>query len=254
MPAPAFQFYPDDFVGSGVVQAAQADEIGAYVLLLCLDWGEDGFAYDERRLARVCRLSVRRFRKVWSHLSDKFPRSECDNKHRNPRLQKERHKQAEWRLKSSSAGRKGADARWNPADGGDGQRHATAMTTAMRIASPNHGSPVSSLQSPVTTTTTTPLLPKPPAKADPRPNWPAAVAETWVRRVGVIREGRVGKDLQPFVRLYPSGEAAVGAIARAVEIYADLCTRRAQKPAWADFVRGVQGYVPATMLPPERAA
>jgi hypothetical protein len=85
-------------------------------------------------------------------------------------------------------------------------------------------------------------------------NWPAAVAEAWVRRVGVIREGRVGKDLHPFVRLYPKPEVAIPALVRAVEIYDDVCQRRQQKPAWLDFVRGVQGFVPATMLPPERAA
>ena len=246
MPSPAFQFYPDDFVGSGVVQAAEADEIGAYLLLLCLDWGEEGFAFDEKRLARVCRLSLPRFRVVWSHLADKFP--ERDGKHYNPRLEKERIKQAEWREKSAKGG---ATSAANRAKGGA----RVVEPPHQPEGQPNGNTPVSSLQSPSPLPkATTPLLPEHPAKAAERGGWPAKVAEAWVRRIGVIREGRVGKDLHPFVRLYPTPDEAIPALVRAVEIYDDTCQRRQQKPAWVDFVRGVQGFVPANLLPPERAA
>ncbi len=101
-----------------------------------------------------------------------------------------------------------------------------------------------------TTTTTRDFVPP----KSPKGGWPARVAEVWTRRIGVVPEGRVGKALQPFVRLYPSVEAAIPALTRAVEIYAETCTRRGQTARWEDFVRGVQGYVPATLQPPERAA
>jgi hypothetical protein len=82
--------------------------------------------------------------------------------------------------------------------------------------------------------------------------WPAAIADAWTRTVGVISPGRVGKDLLPFVKLYPSPAAAESALVAAVRIYDDTCTRRSQSPKWVQFVAGVQGYVPQNQLPPTR--
>jgi hypothetical protein len=98
-------------------------------------------------------------------------------------------------------------------------------------------------------TTTTPLSP-PAAKVSG--GWPAAIADAWTRTVGVISPGRVGKDLLPFVKLYPSPAAAESALVAAVRIYDDTCTRRSQSPKWVQFVAGVQGYVPQNQLPPTR--
>lgn len=250
MPSPCFQFYPEEFVGSGTVGTADANEVCAYTMLLCLDWTETGFVYDEPRLARFCKLSVPAFRKAWAHLADKFPAR--DGRHYNPRLEKERAKQAAWREKSKKGAEKANEKRWHGRQGGGQGGDEMANATE----SPKGRIPLPlplPLPSPQPELPTTPLLPEQPAKAAGG-GWPAAVAEEWVRRVGVIREGRVGKDLQPFVRLYPDPAAAETAVVKAVGIYADLCARRSQTPAWPDFVRGVQGYVPATLLPPERAA
>lgn len=131
--SPAFQLYVDDLLGSGTVQAASTEEIGAYILLMCYDWQEVGFVYDEERLAHVCRLPVQRFRKAWSHLSPKFP--ERDGRRFNPRLEKERTKQATWALRASEKGRKGADARWH----GQCPEDATGIEKPM----PGDGFPVS---------------------------------------------------------------------------------------------------------------
>jgi hypothetical protein len=103
-------------------------------------------------------------------------------------------------------------------------------------------------------TTTTPLLPEQPAKAAGG-GWPAAVAAVWVREVGLIREGRVGKDLLPFVRLYGDHtDHAVNALTLAIPNYADTCRRREERPRWVDFVTNIRGHLPRTMQPPERAA
>lgn len=124
MPSPCFQFYPEEFVGSGTVGTADANEVACYVLLLCLDWTEGGFVYDEKRLARWCKVSPAAFRRAWSHLADKFPAR--DGRHFNTRLEKERQKQADWREKS----RKGAEAanakRWGGGRGGDEMANANA--------------------------------------------------------------------------------------------------------------------------------
>lgn len=238
MASPAFQFYPDDFLGSPKVAVMTPQEIGVYVLLLCMDWNGVGFVHNAKLLARYCRMTESEFETAWDVVQHCF--EERGGRWYNPRLERERVKQAEFRSRQSAAGKASAAARLS--------QRSTDVEPALKFPSPSPS------PSPVTTQLpTTPLLPQPPAKATGG-GWPAAIAEEWTRRVGVIREGRVGKDLQPFVRLYPDPAAAQAAVVKAVGIYADLCTRRSQKPAWPDFVRGVPGFVPATLLPPERAA
>jgi uncharacterized protein YdaU (DUF1376 family) len=109
MKSPAFQFYPDDFLGSGKVGTMTAEEVGAYTLLLCLDWNENGFVFDPEELARWCRMTRAQFRKVWKRVSRCF--DEKDGRMYNPRLQLEREKQARWREKSAQGGRTSAQAR-----------------------------------------------------------------------------------------------------------------------------------------------
>jgi uncharacterized protein YdaU (DUF1376 family) len=135
--SPAFQFYPDDFLGSGKVGTMTVDEVGAYTLLLCLDWNEGGFAFDEEELARWCRVSRQKFRKMWVRISRCFDAH--DGRMFNARLQKEREKQAEWREKSAKGGRASAQAK---AKGGS--------TTLEPPSSPNGNTPSPS-PTPVTT-------------------------------------------------------------------------------------------------------
>ncbi len=103
--SPAFQFYPDDFRGSGKVGTMTTEEVGAYVLLLCLDWNATGFAYDEEELARWCVLPRAKFRKAWVRVGRCFV--ERDGRLYNPRLEREREKQARYSRSMSENGRKG---------------------------------------------------------------------------------------------------------------------------------------------------
>ncbi len=107
--SPAFQWYPDDFLGSGKVGTMTTEEVGVYTLLLCLDWNETGFVFDEEELSRWCRLTRPRFRKAWARVSRCF--AERDGRLYNPRLEVEREKQAEWRAKSAKGGRTSGQAR-----------------------------------------------------------------------------------------------------------------------------------------------
>lgn len=104
--APAFQFYPDDFLGSGTVGMGTLEEIGAYTLLLCLDWNSNGFSLNFDRLARWCKITPRKFKHLWGYLESHFPECE-DGLRRNPRLQLERVKQAEYSQAMSENGKKG---------------------------------------------------------------------------------------------------------------------------------------------------
>lgn len=110
--SPAFQFYPDDFMGSGKVAVMTAHEIGIYVLLLCYDWNEGGVEYNAEDLARFCRVTEAEFVTAWEkRIKRCFV--ERDGRFWNPRLERERDKQAKFRAKQVAAGLASAAARSN---------------------------------------------------------------------------------------------------------------------------------------------
>lgn len=114
--SPAFQFYPDDFLGSSKVAVMTPTEIGVYVLLLCMDWNGHGITYNPKLLARYCRMPEAEFVEAWEVVGPCFEKGE-DGKVYNPRLLRERDKQAAFRAKQKAA----ADARW------ESHRNATAL-------------------------------------------------------------------------------------------------------------------------------
>ena len=104
--SPAFQFYPDDFLGSSKVAVMSAQEVGVYLLLLCMDWNDGGIAYNPRLLARYCRVTEAEFTQAWEVVGQCFV--ERDGRFWNPRLERERDKQAKFSAKQKAA----ADVRW----------------------------------------------------------------------------------------------------------------------------------------------
>jgi uncharacterized protein YdaU (DUF1376 family) len=120
--SPAFQFYPDDFLGSSKVAVMTPTEIGVYVLLLCMDWNGHGITYNPKLLARYCRVTEAEFVEAWEVVGQCF--EELDGKLYNPRLIREREKQAAFRAKQKAA----SDARW------DSHRNATGIP---RVSSPS---------------------------------------------------------------------------------------------------------------------
>jgi len=112
MKAPAFQFYPGDWLSSPAVMLMPPELEGAYIRLLCYDWMSDGIPDCDQSLAALSRLGEGWFKGGSSVLK------RCFNQHptkegflTNPRLQKEREKQAEWREKSRIGGIKSAQSR-----------------------------------------------------------------------------------------------------------------------------------------------
>ena len=93
MKAPAFQFYPDDFLG-GVADMTQA-EVGAYILLLCSQWGRGEIPGDPERLALVAKGPVSPF------VLTKFPAG------KNGRMEEVRARQEAFRKACSDAGKRG---------------------------------------------------------------------------------------------------------------------------------------------------
>ena len=95
---PAFQFYPDNF-RDGCADMEQS-EIGAYMLLLCYQWGHGSIPSEKARMERAA------YGPVSDHVLKKFRLCE-DGQLRNERMEKEREKQVKYREKQSEYGKNG---------------------------------------------------------------------------------------------------------------------------------------------------
>lgn len=110
--APAFQFYPKDWLTDDKVCAMSMAEQGIYFQLICFDWLSDGIRVEDmRQLVRFAGTD-----EEWNHTCQMVERCFIDHPQKegfvtNPRLLKERQKQAEWAKKSREGGKKSAKAR-----------------------------------------------------------------------------------------------------------------------------------------------
>lgn len=133
--SPAFQFYPSDFLGSPKVQSMSLTETGAYIRLLAMCWEMNGLPADPARLAKMLRIPLHRFTRIWAGVV-----SECfvqrGDRFFNPRLDREKQKQKSRSQRASD----NANSRWNK------DRHdADAMQTQCDPASKSHASSIALL-------------------------------------------------------------------------------------------------------------
>ena len=142
--SPAFQFYPNDFLGSAKVAAMTLEEVGLYTLLLCYDWNENGLPESPEVLAKLLRISPRTFKKLWRTVGENFTKR--GNRYYNKRLEAERRKQLDRKQKAADA----ANTRWHPPEL---EPDASALPEAMPPQSPSVpvATPVA-VASPVSTT------------------------------------------------------------------------------------------------------
>ena len=99
MKAPAFQFYADDFIGGTVVLSAE--DVGAYMRLLCYQWGNGSIPIRKELVDRIAGCIV------GPDVMSKFPGG------KNARMEREREKQADYRMQQSAKGKASAQARFN---------------------------------------------------------------------------------------------------------------------------------------------
>lgn len=123
--APAFQFYPRDFLSSPKVDVMSMTERGVYITLLSRCWLDNGLPTDVAVLAKFVRMKTPQFERMWTN----GPMHECfaerGGKLHNERLDKERKKQTDFRRRQQDA----ADMRW------ESHRNATASKRHMPEAS-----------------------------------------------------------------------------------------------------------------------
>lgn len=110
--SPAFQIYPADFLADAKTLVMSAAEIGAYWLLLCVCWRENGLPDDVSELAAIARTPLKQFQKSWDSRIQRCFVKRDDDKWTHKRLQTERDKQTENREARKVAGAKGAAGRW----------------------------------------------------------------------------------------------------------------------------------------------
>lgn len=118
MKAPAFQFYPADFLADEHVALMSNQEIGCYIKLLCYCWREGSIPNDTDKLAKLCGENGGVMAQLWLAISSCFSQLPDDHTRlTNPRLSEERIKQENHKLERSESGKKGAISRWKKADG-----------------------------------------------------------------------------------------------------------------------------------------
>lgn len=108
--APAFQFYPQDYLACDKVAEMTLEEEGAYIRLLCYCWSAGSIPADPERCARLigkgCSVETARFvQRSFNVCSTDVQRLV------HKRLEKEREKQRLFREKASAAGKKSGKAR-----------------------------------------------------------------------------------------------------------------------------------------------
>lgn len=103
---PILPLFVDDYLGD--TQHLSCEENGAYMLLLFAAWrtSDCSLPDDDRKLARICRLSVRKWKAVRTALDEFWPSE--DGRISNARLRRERA----YVDQKSESNRQKADKRW----------------------------------------------------------------------------------------------------------------------------------------------
>lgn len=104
--SPSFQFYPTDFLSDKNVILMSAEEVGAYIRLLCVCWIESDLSEDIGELALIAKVAKKRFEQIWEkRIKICFRYDEKKKRFFHKRLRKEIQKQKEFRKKKSEAGK-----------------------------------------------------------------------------------------------------------------------------------------------------
>jgi len=111
--APAFQFYPKQFLGDDMVLLMSTESIGAHILLMCIAWQQDppcSLPDDVEKIRKWTKLGIKSWNKRGKEILSAW-RLE-DGRWYQDGLLKEHKKQIELRTKRESA----ANKRWNTPD------------------------------------------------------------------------------------------------------------------------------------------
>ena len=120
-----FKFYPKDFLDDEDVKAMDYEGIGLYIVMLSHCWTNDSMPIDEKKLARIFKLTPHKFKKLWNQVKDKF--FEKNGRLFNKRILDEKEYLKKDFKEKSDIGKKNANKRWHPHDGTNANRISSAM-------------------------------------------------------------------------------------------------------------------------------
>ncbi len=101
--APAFQFYPRDWLAGSGARLMTLEERGAYMDLLAHAWLDHGIPSDDAEIARLLQITKRQWTRLSIRVKPKFI-IESHGKLQNDRQERERAKQAKHRDRASRGG------------------------------------------------------------------------------------------------------------------------------------------------------
>lgn len=104
--APAFQLYASDFDMD--TASWDNEEVGIYFRLLMYQWVNGSIPSDIKRLSKISRMGQKRFQNRWQIISQKFQKKN-ENELVNPRMEKTREEQDNYRKLQSEAGKRGVE-------------------------------------------------------------------------------------------------------------------------------------------------
>jgi uncharacterized protein YdaU (DUF1376 family) len=113
--SPAFPFYAADFLVDERVTRMTLEECGLHIKLLCRSWLDGSIPADVVEIARLVREPAARVKRLWRAIEPCFEPAQ-DGRLVQPRLERERSKQAEYRRSKSDAGKRGNAVRWSQTD------------------------------------------------------------------------------------------------------------------------------------------
>ena len=134
MKRPSFQWYPKDYLTDLSIEVMTLEEEGAYRRLMDYEWLHTGLPNDMAQLAKLCRITEARFKKLWPALEPCFKPNRKGTRLIHPRLAAERRKQDLHHKQKSNAGKKGAAARHGDTSGTAKTKDKAGTATVLPVA------------------------------------------------------------------------------------------------------------------------
>lgn len=135
---PAFQFYPDAWLGSVSVETMPPEVEGTYIRLLARQWLAVSLPANPTQLRLLTKLTPPQWKKAWPLLEPHFPLVDNGAARRNPTLAAVHAEREAYLAESAERGRQGAEKRW----GGQADAKPTPSRPAKGTPSKKHRGPI----------------------------------------------------------------------------------------------------------------
>lgn len=134
--APAFQFYVKEYETDERVKMMDVAHEGCYLRLMCAQWMEGSIPADIPAIARLCRVTPGRMKKLWPALASCF-QPHTPGRLINAKLATQRQEYDEWVKKSSAGGKRSGEVRRKKAKAKGASKGGSQMVRTKREPNAN---------------------------------------------------------------------------------------------------------------------